>query len=410
MFDTLDEVREQLLAGEDSFAEFKEVRVGDRTVISPNTENFAEELAAFANTEGGAIFLGVGNDGVVRGIPRAELGTVEGWVLNVAADRCQPPIRPLIRKLVLPSESSDEVPVMLVEVRKSVFVHRTLAGRYMTRVGSQKRDLTPAELARLLQQRTRQFAFDESLVTTATREDLDDERILEAIGAPGVITFDRLLRNTRIIGSDDAGVARPTVAGLLAFGREPAHELPNAVIDAAVYRGILRESGHLTHSERITGPVDVQIERAVAFVDRLMLRPARRQVGREEFPQYPIGAVFEAVVNSVAHRDYSIGGSNIRLFLYADRLELISPGGLPNTLTLETLPYRQFTRNQLLVSFLGRMRSRSTGRAFIEARGEGVQRILREGAEHAGRAPEYSLAGEQLTLTIWAKEPPNAEI
>ena len=102
-----------------------------------------------------------------------------------------------------------------------------------------------------------------------------------------------------------------------------------------------------------------------------MLKPARKPGGREDHPQYVLGAVREAIVNAVAHRDYSISGSKIRLFLFADRLELYSPGALPNTLTVETMPYRVFTRNQLLVSFLSRMNSRRTGLSFLESRGEG---------------------------------------
>ena len=108
-------------------------------------------------------------------------------------------------------------------------------------------------------------------------------------------------------------------------------------------------------------------------------------------------------MNAVAHRDYSIAGSKIRLFLFADRLELYSPGGLPNTITVDTMPYRVFTRNQLLVSFLSRMNSRRTGLAFLESRGEGVRKILEASEAHSGRRPVYELFGEELRLTIWAK-------
>jgi len=104
----------------------------------------------------------------------------------------------------------------------------------------------------------------------------------------------------------------------------------------------------LIHAEQIDGPLNRQIDGAVAFVDRFMLKPATKTAGRPEYPQFAVTAVHEAIVNAVSHRDYSISGSKIRLFLFDNRLELISPGELPNTLTLETLPYRQFTRNQLL--------------------------------------------------------------
>ena len=84
-----------------------------------------------------------------------------------------------------------------------------------------------------------------------------------------------------------------------------------------------------------------------------------------------------------------------------EHLELYSPEGLPNTLTLADMPYRTFTRNQLLVSFLSRQRSKRTGAVFLESRGEGVRKILRQGEAHSGRKPEYRLFGEELRLTLW---------
>ncbi len=134
-----------------------------------------------------------------------------------------------------------------------------------------------------------------------------------------------------------------------------------------------------------------------------MLKPARKPAGREDHPQYDIGSIHEAIVNAVAHRDYSIAGSKIRLFLFADRVEIYSPGALPNTLTIETMAYRVFTRNQLLVRFLLRMKARRTGHSFLESRGEGVRRILDASEAHSGRRPVYELFDEELRLTIWAK-------
>ncbi len=133
--------------------------------------------------------------------------------------------------------------------------------------------------------------------------------------------------------------------------------------------------------------------------------PMARSASEADVP-YDLDVVDEAIVNAVTHRDYSISGSKIRLFLFADRLELYSPGGLPNTITLHEMPYRTFTRNQLLVSFLSRIRSRRTGQVFLESRGEGVRKILEGGEAHGGRRPVYELFGDELRLTIWAKGPP----
>jgi predicted HTH transcriptional regulator len=407
VFDTKQEILDRLQAGEDSLVEFKEVRLGERSVISPNTEDMAGECVAFANADGGVIFLGVDDDGVVQGIPKDRMGILEQWVINVATNNCEPPIRPVLRKEVLFRPDGTEGLVLLVEVRRGLYVHRTSGGRYYIRVGSTKRDLTPAELARLMQQRGRTFVFDEQPVVTATSEDLDMAALERFFGKKPAIPWPDLLRNTRVITSDEEGIERPTVAGLLAFGRKPREHLPSAYIDAAVYRAERLTSEDLIHAQSFESRVDEQIDEATAFIERFMLKPARKPTGREDFPQYAIGAVHEAIVNAVAHRDYSLSGAKIRLFLFSNRFELYSPGGLPNTLTLENMPYRVFTRNQLLVNFLSRMRSQHTGRAFLESRGEGVRRILEESERHAGRRPEYCLLGEELLLTIWAKRSPH---
>ena len=408
MFDTLDEIRRQLDALEDARAEFKEVHLGTHGVRSPNTEEMAGEMVAFANAEGGVIFLGVDDDGVVRGVPPDRATVVEAWAINISNNNCDPPIHPILRREQLDDPSDSERLVILVEVRRGLYVHGTSSGRFYVRVGSTKQLLRGGALARLFQQRGRTFVFDEQLVPTATVDDLDDRRLQEffAKGRRSIPWLD-LLRNTRVLATSDNNVDRPTVSGQLAFGKTPHEHLPSAFVEAAVYRGSRLTSDELVHAESINGRVENQIDDSLEFVDRFMLRPARKDSGREDHPQYELNAVHEAIVNAVAHRDYSISGSKIRLFLFADRMEIYSPGSLPNTLTIETMPYRVFTRNQLLVSFLSRMKSRRTGRAFLESRGEGVRGILEASEAHAGRRPEYELFGDELRLTIWAKPSPH---
>lgn len=407
MFNTNEMIKEQLIAGEDSFAEFKEIRFGKKAIISLSTEDFAGEIVAFANTDGGTLFLGVNDQGLVRGVPDDRMKDLEHWVINIASNNCDPPIRPIIRKVILPDISGHDVSILMINIPKSLYVHRTSGGRWYIRVGSTKRDLTQQELARLFQQRGRMFVFDEMAVPTATENDLNKNFIEAFLGSSTGIPLKDLLINTRMVLKDEEGFLRPTVAGLLVFSGKPQLHLPFAYIEAAVYSGVSPDSNRLVHSESIDGAVAEQIDSAVAFVKRFMLKPATKDVGRKDYPQYTLSAVHEAIVNAVAHRDYSISGSKIRLFLYDDRLELMNPGGLPNTITLETLPYRQFTRNQLLVSFLSKIKSKKTGRAFIEARGEGIRKILSESKAHSGREPTYQLLGEELMLTIWAKPSPH---
>ena len=198
---------------------------------------------------------------------------------------------------------------------------------------------------------------------------------------------------------------RPTVAGSLVFATEPTEFLASGSIEAACYGGSRLSSDDLVHAERLAGPVPDQIDAGIAFVARFMQpSPAKGpSTGTAHAHTYDLDIVDEAIVNAVAHRDYAIAGSKIRLFLFADRLELYSPGKLPNTITLDDMPYRTFTRNQLLVSFLSMLRSKRTGQVFLESRGEGVRKILEDGQAHSGRRPKYELFGDELRLTLWAK-------
>lgn len=121
---------------------------------------------------------------------------------------------------------------------------------------------------------------------------------------------------------------------------------------------------------------------------------------------YSLRAVFEAVVNAVAHRDYSIHGSKIRLFMFPDRVDLYAPGALANTLTVESLPLRQATRNELIASLLAKCPVNSdleVGRGrLMDKRGEGVPIILEESWKLSGRLPVYRLIDDsELRLTIY---------
>ena len=214
VFSTVDQMLAQIRAGEDGRAEFKDLRLRDRRVVAPNAEDLAGELVAFANAEGGAVFVGVADSGVVQGIPSGRVDQVEQWLLNVATHNCDPPVRPVIRKALLPDADGADVPVLLVEVPRGLYVHRTSGGRYYVRIGSTKRDLTPPELARLFQQRGREYVFDEQPVLAASVEDLNRNRLEAFFGRSPTIPWLDLLRNTRVTVADEDGVDRPTVDGL----------------------------------------------------------------------------------------------------------------------------------------------------------------------------------------------------
>lgn len=216
-----------------------------------------------------------------------------------------------------------------------------------------------------------------------------------------------------LLKPDDGGVLRATVGGLLLFGRQPQQRLPYAKIQCVAYHGTVADSNYQLDADDCEGTVDKQIESAYRFVQRNMKIAASHEESRTDIPQFELRAVYEAIVNAVIHRDYSIATSKIRLFLFSDRLELYSPGALPNSVTVDTLPTRQATRNELLVRFLSRTPVRGVShvgrRNVLEARGEGVPLVMRLSTELSGKSPKYELFDEELRLTIWGFLPTFAE-
>ena len=192
---------------------------------------------------------------------------------------------------------------------------------------------------------------------------------------------------------------------MLLCTQHPEQWLRNAVITVTRYRGTDRTTGQVD-SQEITGPLQRQIAGALTFAVRNMQVAARKTPARIDMPQYSEKAIFEAVVNAVVHRDYSIRGSRIRLSMFSDRLEIQSPGALPNNLTLDSISLRQATRNEVIASIMGRMgvgdtRGSAHRRYFMERRGDGVPAIIRETRELSGRPPEYRLTdGTEVLLRI----------
>lgn len=417
MFATRWELLEKIRLGEDAFLELKEVRFAGGKVRGPEQNPLADEIAGFANTRGGVVLLGVKDKPrEVSGIPIEKLDAIEAIVTQACEDSIDPPVAPLIERMLLPDSSGEEQAVIRVEVAESVFVHRSPGG-YFHRLGSSKRP-TPSELlARLYEQRSqsRLSPFDETVVPGVAMEDLDEGLWRRFWTARSTDPDNEVLGKLGMASLDDAGSWHPTVAGVLLASREPRKVLPNSFIQAVAYRGTSITSERRLPYQRdardIAGPLDEQILDACDFVDKNMWMQARKMPtgGREDLPQYDMVAVFEAVTNAVAHRDYAASGSKVRLRLFDDRLELYTPGMLANQMTPELLPHRQVARNQIVTGLLARCplpQHRFDHRTHImDRRGEGVPMILDRSEELSGTLPVYRMLGEsELLLTIHAAE------
>ncbi len=395
------ELRQRLRLGEDSGWEFKQIEFSGDRPTSPRPDDLADEMAAFANANGGALLCGVSDAGAIQGMSPEQMAALDSLLVAASTDKIEPSLR-----IHVHHREIDGKAFVLVDVPRGDAVHER-AGRAFTRVGATKRRLSGDERLRLAQRRaqSRYLWFDRQIVPQTGFETLNERLWEPLLSVAGSADPERALRNLRLLATDEAGVDRATVAGVLLCTDRPETCLPQAMIAATCYRGKDRASGQLDAQE-ITGPLLVQIADAVKFVVRNMHVAARKTPLREETPQYSKAAVFEAVVNAVVHRDYSMVSRRIRLSMFKDRLEIDSPGQLPNGMTIESMDSSQATRNEVLASVFGRIPVGETPgsghrRYLMERRGDGVSIILKETRETAGIQPEYSVMDQaSLVLSI----------
>ena len=413
MFETIDALITQIRLGEDSSLELKNLEYKGNQVFGPHRKSMADELAAMANTANGVFVLGVDDKSrSIVGIPEEKLDIVETWIRGICNDLITPQLFCRIRKIPLVADDGVEKIIIRIDLPKSLYVHQSPSG-YFHRIGSSKRQMTPDVLARLFQQRSqaRIIRFDEQSVTTAPKETLE-KKLWEKFRPPLSPEKDEeFLLKLKLLTQDEDGKVCPSVSGILMASEATEKHVTNAYIQAVAYRGTQRNAAYQLDARDIVGPLDVQVADAVRFVEKNMKISATKEPARQDIPQFSMQAVFEALVNAVAHRDYSIQGSKIRLHIFFDRLEIFSPGAIVNTMTIDSLSLRQASRNELLTSLLARCpvsidTYKGERRYIMDKRGEGVPIILSESQLLSGKKPEYRLLDEaELMLTIFAANP-----
>lgn len=397
----LEDIESRLRSGEDSGWEFKQVEFAGDRPKRPTRGDWADEIAAFANAAGGVVLAGVADDGSFVGMSLAQIAALDSLLVEVSTDTIRPPVGIRTHHQELPDGNL----VLLAAVPEGDTVHESPGGTYM-RVGSSKRLMGGDERLRLAQRRSqaRFLWFDKQPVPETGFRTLDEDLWKPLLSAQGAAEPEAALRKMALLDVDQAGVVRSTVAGILLCTPNPEHWLPNASVTATRYRGTDRASGQID-SQEIVGPLNEQIAGAVAFAVRNMRVAASKDPARLDMPEYSEIALFEALVNAVVHRDYSMRGSRIRLSMFDDRLEIQSPGSLPNNLTVDSMASRQSTRNEALTSVLARVpvgetRGGRDRRYFMERRGDGVPRIFRETWELCGQHPEYRIVDNSEVLLV----------
>ena len=361
-------------------------------IARPQASLLAETMIAFANADGGTILLGVNESGQVVDYLTDE--DVEGQLVQ-AMVMCRPPVVTEWEQCELP-----EGVVVALKIARSPELHALADGRVLIRAGIDNKPPS-GEVIRHLAATKSSGDFENEPLAGATLIDLDravlDEYLRlrqERGGQPLRSTeHDHLVEIGAIVED-----GTPTVAGMLLFGKHPQAFLPQSGIIFVKFLGkeARGRDGLAGYGRRveIEGALAQMVERAWSLVmEETQVEAVVTGLRRREMPEYPRFAVREALVNAVCHRDYRLSGRRVEIRLYDDRLEVISPGGLPGYITLDNIVEEHFSRNPRIVAGLFQW-------GYIEELGLGIDRMIEEMLEHGHTAPDFEAKPYSFTVRL----------
>ncbi len=358
----LKELKAQIGLGEDSRRQFKE----DVT----NIDSLAAEMSAFANSKGGMIFLGVADDGSLTGLKQTDVARLNQMIGNAASQHVRSPL--IVRtENVCVGKGRVVIVITVPDGEDKPYFDRH--GVIWLKNGSDKKRVNAKEELRRLFQSADQFHADElptnagidRLDTLRFRDFLRDVYSQELPASPGQLT--RLLQNMNLAAAN----GKLNLAGVLLFAERPEWIKPQFIIKAIRYPGNDIHSTDYLDSEDFSGPFQKVFEGAISFVMRNLHRiQAGRGVNSPGRPEISPVVFEELLVNALVHRDYLVSAS-IRLFIFDDRVEIISPGHLPNNLTVERIRVGiSNIRNPILGSYVAK------GLLPYKGLGSGIKRAL----------------------------------
>ncbi|CAN2049008.1 putative transcriptional regulator [Candidatus Magnetomoraceae bacterium gMMP-1] len=344
--------------GEDSKTQFK--------LRFNSIDALAAEIAAMANSEGGIILTGISDSGEIVGIK--DLQRLNQLISNACSQKIEPPHSVITENIVI-----DNKLVVLIKIPKgSNKPYAVNKSDFWIKVGADKRRASREELRRLMQASGTLYA-DEMSVENTGIDDLDMysfQRFYEDQYGKDIegLSIEKILSNLKILKNNNL-----TLAGVLLFAKHPEILKPQYVVKAVSFAGNDIGGTEYLDSEDLRGPLPVVFKSGMAFLKRNLRKQQKaRSFNQPGIMEIPEIALEEAFVNALIHRDYFIN-SGIRLFVFDNRIEIISPGKLPNTVTTENIKHGiQIVRNPLLLSFASKLEIPYRGI------GSGIIRMLNE--------------------------------
>lgn len=377
--------------GENSGVEFK--------AQFDKPEDLAKEVVAFLNLKGGMLLLGVSDDGKIIGL---ETEGLEERIMNICRDLVNPSVIPFYEEILFDGKT---IVILTISqgIDKPYCVFKNNRRTYYIRVGTTVREASREELRRLYQA-SKQIEYDVLPVVNSTIDDLIIERIEEYFSERRLFDISKLKTEDKLNKLVNSGILCEierkivcSVGGILLFGKEPEKFLSQSGIVFAHFAGSDITS-ELRDRKNLSKTIPENIQDLLQLIKiNVPIQSKVKELKREEEIIYPPKVVREAVVNACVHRDYTILGGKIMVFLFDDKLVIKSPGRLPNGVTIEKMKVGvAIHRNPTLVKFMDDYN-------YMDKLGGGVPMIIREMKKVSGREPEIKEEGEEVILTLYSK-------
>ena len=334
-----------------------------------NEISLGQEMVAFSNSGGGAIFIGVSNDGTFSGLRREDMGRLNQLVSNAASQQVRPPINPQTENIAAPNGLVMQV--VVPDGMSKPYMDKN--GVIWVKSGSDKRKATSREEVQRLYQSAGLIHGDEIPVSGMTMSDLDLDYFRsffeKNFGEPleqQDAALPQILHNMNLMKD---GLLN--ISGALLFAKNPSYRLPVFIVKAIAFPGNEIHETNYLDSRDISGKLADVFHQSMSFVlGNIHHVQGDQDVNAPGQPEIPSIVLEELLANALIHRDYFVSAP-VRIFVFDNRVEVISPGHLPNNLTVENIKSGNSNiRNPILASF-------ATKILPYRGLGSGITRALR---------------------------------
>lgn len=373
----------------------KENQYLDRKSARIKPKDILRHLVAFANSDGGMLIIGVEDDGTITGFKCKNANKIEDFKNISIVELRETPI--LIKYEIIDTKNvlgeDDQILIMSVEASYDRVI-KSYDGTVYLRQGDKSFELNHSQITQLEYDRGQRY-FEDELVLDSSIDDID-LNILEMykknmeitnLSTLDVLTARNLIRNGML-----------TNAGLLLFSKDPSKYLPQARMKFIRYDGAKAKVGteiNIIKEKTFDGSIPKIIQESKQFIETQLreFQYLDKDGIFKKMPEYPEFAWFEAIVNALTHRNYSIRGDYIRFIMFDDRLEIISPGTLPNVVTVENIRNKRYSRNPRIARILSEF-------GWVKEMNEGVKRIYSDMEKFFLKTPIYAEPDHNVELLL----------